>query len=126
MTTLEDVVGELHRTLDTNQLDQLGDRRWRRRVLHGYTALRDLLLREPATAMVAGDGWLDARAGTTDRERMRLVARLSAFSPSLLDRLEPELMRRELRRLLTDVDHYVQRRHDLVYDSVALELGGSE
>jgi hypothetical protein len=32
----------------------------------------------------------------------------------------------DVRRLLVDLEHYQQRRHDLVYDSVALELGGSE
>ena len=32
----------------------------------------------------------------------------------------------EVQRLLTDLEHHVQRLHDLVYDSVSLELGGSE
>ena len=33
---------------------------------------------------------------------------------------------RELKRLLADIAHHVQRLHDLAYDEVELELGGSE
>ncbi len=29
-------------------------------------------------------------------------------------------------RLLTDINHHLQRLHDLAYDDVELELGGSE
>ena len=32
----------------------------------------------------------------------------------------------ELKRLLTDISHHFQRLHDLAYDEVELELGGSE
>ena len=32
----------------------------------------------------------------------------------------------ELGRLVVDVTHHVQRLHDLAYDAVELELGGSE
>ena len=32
----------------------------------------------------------------------------------------------EVRRTVTLLDRYRQRAHDLVYDSVSLELGGSE
>jgi len=31
-----------------------------------------------------------------------------------------------LKRLLVDISHHVQRLHDLAYDEVELELGGSE
>ena len=36
------------------------------------------------------------------------------------------MVRADLLRLLTDVTHHVQRIHDLAYDEVELELGGSE
>ena len=32
----------------------------------------------------------------------------------------------EVQRLLVDVGHHAQRLHDLAYDEVELELGGSE
>ena len=35
-------------------------------------------------------------------------------------------MRTELKRLLVDIAHHVQRVNDLAYDDVELELGGSE
>jgi hypothetical protein len=41
-------------------------------------------------------------------------------------KLDVESILQEARRLLSDLEHYVQRLHDLVYDSVSLELGGSE
>jgi hypothetical protein len=72
------------------------------------------------------DGWLSARAGTTSRERGRLQARVSALAAVILEKLEPDALQRELSRLLGDLEHYVQKVHDLVYDSVSLELGGSE
>jgi hypothetical protein len=44
----------------------------------------------------------------------------------VLDKLDTESILQETRRLLTDLEHHIQRLHDLVYDSVSLELGGSE
>ncbi len=38
----------------------------------------------------------------------------------------PPAVRRELARLVVDVRHHLQRLHDLAYDEVALELGGSD
>ena len=32
----------------------------------------------------------------------------------------------ELDRLVTDLEHHTQRLHDLAYDDVELEIGGSE
>jgi hypothetical protein len=32
----------------------------------------------------------------------------------------------QLSRLLVDIDHHAQRVHDLAYDDVELEIGGSE
>ena len=73
-----------------------------------------------------GDGWLDARDRNTDRTRRRLVQRVVSMGPRVLERPEAETSLRELRRLAHDLEHYRQRVHDLVYDAVELELGGSE
>ena len=48
------------------------------------------------------------------------------LGPRVLDHPESETSLRELRRVAVDLEHYRQRLHDLVYDAVALELGGSE
>jgi len=72
------------------------------------------------------DGWLAARSGVMERERRQLLGRISAVGSGLLDRIDADRVANEVRRLLNDVEHYRQRVHDLVYDSVALEIGGSE
>jgi hypothetical protein len=71
-------------------------------------------------------GRLAGRSGSADRERRQLLSRISAIGAHLLDRLDSERVTGEVRRLINDVEHYRQRVHDLVYDSVALEIGGSE
>ena len=53
-------------------------------------------------------------------------ARHRALASGVLDKLDTERIVGELRRLVTDLEHHIQRLHDLVYDSVSLELGGSE
>jgi hypothetical protein len=72
------------------------------------------------------EAWLAARTQLSDRDRYRLQARVAALASGVLTRLDTEAILRETRRLLADLEHHQQRLHDLVYDSVALELGGSE
>ena len=72
------------------------------------------------------EAWLAARGRLSTRERVRLQARVAALGAGVLDRLDDQSIVQEVRRLVCDLDHHVQRVHDLVYDSVALELGGSE
>lgn len=70
------------------------------------------------------DGWLSARDASTERDRRQLLARLRALTlraPHL-----PGSSVGELRRLGVDLEHYRQRLHDLAWDAVGLELGGSE
>jgi hypothetical protein len=86
-------------------------------------AVREALSDERFTSW---DGWLAARSGASDRERMQLLSRLNALSGGLLDRLDTDRVAAEVRRLLLDVEHYRQKVNDLVYDSVAMEIGGSE
>ena len=65
-------------------------------------------------------------AALADPTRRALLARLSALGPQVLESPDVERVCAALRRLLTDIAHHVQRVHDLAYDAVELELGGSE
>ena len=44
----------------------------------------------------------------------------------VLESPEVDQVRVDLKRLLTDITHYLQKLHDLAYDAVEIELGGSE
>lgn len=100
---------------------QLG--RWRWAVRQRMAGVRDALVNESDQV---SDGWLAARSGTILRERNALVARLSGLGPALLESPDVAQVRVDLLRLAGDISHHCQRRHDLAYDEVALELGGSE
>jgi hypothetical protein len=73
-----------------------------------------------------GDAWLAARESALRRERDALLRRLSELGPQVLDAADVEPVRRDLHRLLGDLERHRQRLNDLVYDTVAMELGGSE
>lgn len=95
--------------------------RWRAREL--LSDLRDLLVNDsPATV----DGWLAARGAGMLRERDVLLARLGTLAIQLLQEPAVGGVRNELNRLVVDVEHHLQRRRDLAWDEVELELGGSE
>jgi hypothetical protein len=96
---------------------------WRWVVRQRMTALRDALASE---ATGPDDGWLAARGGTAFRERNVLLGRLNHLGRVVLETEAVEDVRVELKRLVVDVHHHVQRLHDLAYDAVELELGGSE
>lgn len=72
------------------------------------------------------EAWLAARESCRNRERSRLLARVSALVSVVALRSDESALRTELSRLTTDLAHFVQRTHDLAYDAVALDLGGSE
>lgn len=117
--TLESAISDLQRTLGSSRAAS----NWRLMTRQQLTAVRQALTEEP---IAAWDGWLAARSGTTDRERQQLLGRINALGTGLLDRLDTERVAAEVRRLLNDVEHYRQKLHDLVYDSVSMEIGGSE
>jgi hypothetical protein len=73
-----------------------------------------------------GDAWLAAREIAMVRERNALLERLTALGPEVLEAPDVDSVKRQLSRLVADLEHHRQRLNDLVYDSVALELGGSE
>ncbi|WP_244930816.1 hypothetical protein [Nocardioides sp. W7] len=96
---------------------------WRWVVRQRMAALRDALAGEAAGP---DDGWLAARGGTAFRERNVLLGRLNRLGSVVLETESVEEVRIELKRLVVDVHHHVQRLNDLAYDDVELELGGSE
>ena len=96
---------------------------WRWAVRRHMVPVRDALEREH---LDPDDGWLSARHGKSARERASLLRRLAAYGPKVLESPDVDDVRDGLRRLLVDIDHYVQRLHDLAYDDVELEIGGSE
>lgn len=96
---------------------------WRWSVRQGMGAVRDVLMDE---AHHAEDGWLAARGGSVTRERNTLLSRLSKLGPVVLESPDVDPIAGELTRLVADVRRHVQRLHDLVYDEVEMELGGSE
>ena len=96
---------------------------WRWAVRQRMAAVRDALLPDVESS---DDGWLAARSGGIARDRDALLGRLSELGPEVLESPDADRVRAELRRLITDIRHYVQRVHDLAYDAVELELGGEE
>jgi len=94
---------------------------WRWSVRQRLVIVRDRLVAE---TLGSQDGWLVARGGAAFRERNDLLARVSALTPAVLEVHDAEQVRLDLKRLVIDIAHHVQRVHDLVYDDVELELGG--
>ncbi len=96
---------------------------WRRAVRQRMAYLHECLDRETATA---SEGWLAPRSGAMVRERDALLCRMSDLTPQVQNAGEVDTLRAELKRFLTDVSHHLQRLHDLAYDDVEAEFGGSE
>ncbi len=96
---------------------------WRWTVRQRMAAVRDVLIAEADTP---GDGSLAAREGSMLRERTALLNRLSTLGPEVLESPQVERVRTDLHRLVVDIARHGQRLHDLAYDEVELELGGSE
>ncbi len=113
----------LDQALEVPRRDGVALGNWRWTVRQRMAAVRDALLSETGGS---DDGWLAARGGTAFRERNALLERLGSLGPEVLESAEPEQVRTDLKRLVADVARHVQRVHDLVYDEVELELGGSE
>jgi len=83
-------------------------------------------LRASGAELPVDEAWLSARETSNDRVRARLEARTAALSQTILTRLDNHRISMDLNRLMSDLQHYVQRIHDVNLDAVALELGGSE
>ena len=96
---------------------------WRWKVRQHLAGVRDLLVNETTWHE---DSWLAARGGGMLRERNALLTRVSVLGPQVLGSADVSALREDLHRLVVDVAHHVQRLHDLAYDEVEYELGGSE
>jgi hypothetical protein len=96
---------------------------WRWNVRRHLVPVREGLLREHTHRRNA---WLSARASQAMRERDTLLARLNELSSELMVTSDVESIATQLSRLLVDIEHHAQRLHDLAYDDVELEIGGSE
>ena len=123
MTELQTALQGLAQAIDAPRTPGTPLGNWRWTVRQRMAALREVLVREPGEA---GDGWLAARESTVLRDRNALVMRLTVLGQRVLESPEVEQVRVDLKRLLTDVTHYLQKLHDLAYDAVEIELGGSE
>jgi len=119
MAPLETAVNELRQILSADPTAP----EWRWNVRRRLSEVKDALSGPEA---LQADAWLAARAQCSDRKSRQLHARATTLANGGLDKLDADTILRETRRLLCDLEHHVQRLHDLVYDSVALELGGSE
>lgn len=113
MTTLAEAITEL-----TGTLDRPPERGAAAALSDRIRLVRDALQHEPDTV---GEAWLAERSTKLRRDRARLLRRLG---PVCSD--DVETVRIPMQRLVTDLEHHRQRVSDLVYDGVALELGGSE
>jgi ribonuclease D len=96
---------------------------WNWLVRQRMSAVKDALLQETNRP---GEAWLTARAGIVRRDRNALLTQLTELGPLVLEGADLEPVLTRLQRLVLDLEHHRQRVSDLVYDSVALELGGSE
>ena len=119
MTGLEHALIGLRQALDAPQRHHV----WRRLVRLRMAGVRDALAGDWSRD---GDEWLAARELSLRHERSTLLSRLALLGPRVLDDPNVETVRAELLRLVTDLEHHRQHLNDLVYDSVSLELGGSE
>lgn len=96
---------------------------WRRTVREQLATICEALYEERTGT---SDSWLSARAGHLHRERNRLIARISVLAGMVAESADVEPLRQSLLRIAQDVQHHAQRVSDLVYDAVAMEVGGSE
>jgi hypothetical protein len=123
MRTTALALQELHHALEVPPQPGASLGTWRWSVRQRMAGVRDVLVNETAHHE---DEWLAARGGSVLRERNTLLGRLSTLGPQVLESESIDDVRAELQRLLCDIRHHVQRLHDLAYDEVELELGGSE
>jgi hypothetical protein len=96
---------------------------WRWLVRHRIAAVRDVLVNERQSG---GDAWLAARELVLHQERSALLRRLATLGSEVFEAPDVEPVRQELLRLVSDLERHHQHLNDLVYDSVSLELGGSD
>jgi acyl dehydratase len=120
MQRFEDAVERLEQALQTPPRFQHS---WGHIVRQRARQVADALISENPVAV---DSWLAARVSHLERERNRLLTRLSVLGSLVSESTDPESVRESFRRLVLDVRHHHQRLNDLAYDAIALDVGGSE
>jgi len=101
-------------------------RTWRALVRQRMQAVHTALERDSPREDGENTAWLAGRESVLERDRAQLVARVAVLGPLLTHAADVETVVPDVRRLLVDLEHHRQRLDDLVYDSVSLELGGSD
>lgn len=119
MRTLDHAILGLDQALDRPRRHQM----WRWLVRHRISAVLEALSSENARA---ADGWLASRQDGLQRERDALQLKLDRLGLQVVDTSDVEHVRGELKRIVGELGRHRQRLNDLLYDTVALELGGSE
>lgn len=114
---LPDAIHELQRLLATDRKHP----HWMWQLRQQLFGLREALASDRVRSF---DGWLTARASATDRTRRQIMERISV----VLAKDFPDVDAAHLigSRMLHDLEHFAQRVSDLNYDSVEMEIGGSE
>ena len=127
MTTSRTALRDLSAALESSRRfpsgATTGSGTWRWTVRQRLAGVRDLLVTESTWHE---DSWLAARGGAMLRERNALLARVSVLGTRVLQDPDVTTLDSDLRRLVVDIAHHLQRLHDLAYDEVEYELGGSE
>lgn len=95
---------------------------WRSVVLKRLTEIREILLQGSS----AETDWLQPRRTTMARQRASLLDRVDAERHRVRTLADVESVSHDVRRLVTDVRHHLQRVHDVAWDEVEAEVGGSE
>lgn len=100
-----------------------GHQQWQAAVRQRLTGIDEALSAEHTAT---SETWLHARARHLHHERNRLRRRLDLLDSSLGEAANMETLRRELIRLVHDIQHHHQRVNDLAYDALSRDVGGSE
>ena len=119
MSGLENAIHGLQQALESPPRHHM----WRWLVRNRLSLVKETLHTEWSRG---GDAWLAPREITLHRERNTLLRRLASLGPAVLEDEDLDGVRTELERLVSALERHHQRVNDLDYDSVALELGGSE
>lgn len=119
MRTLDHAIMGLDQALDRPRRHQM----WRWLVRHRISAVLDALTAEN---MRASDAWLASRQNGLQRDREALLLKLDHLAGQVVDAADVEPVRTDLKRIVAELGRHRQRLNDLLYDSVALDLGGSE
>ena len=118
-STLDHAINGLEQALDRPRRHHM----WRWLVRHRLAAVADALRDE---APASSDAWLAPREESLLREREHLGHRIAELGALVLEHPDLEPVRLQVRRLVAELERHRQRLNDLVYDTVSLELGGSE